>query len=360
MNFKLFGTQSLDFLLDINNRFYTHLLFWLVYYLYRVMLYIEIYESTPYVQFFELIPKAFAVYINFYVLMPLLLKKNKDVFYIISMILTLLMATFMLNEIIRVLMKVGMYTPNFADLYRYHKIYYRLWNIGSVVGITAIIKILKDAYQNQQIIQQLIQEKLQTELKFLRNQVNPHFFFNTLNNLYSLTLEKSEKAPEIVLKLSKLMDYMLYETNQNDVALEKEIAQLDSYIELEKLRFGEELQVIFIIEGDIQHKRIAPTLLIPFVENCFKHVSSADNENLWIKIQLKIEAEKLYFKTENAFENDEIKGKHGNNGIGIVNVQRRLELLYENFYTLEIASRDTIYSVSLTLDLSNEPKKIIL
>jgi LytS/YehU family sensor histidine kinase len=205
--------------------------------------------------------------------------------------------------------------------------------------------------QNQK--QELRNETLQSELKFLKSQINPHFLFNTLNSLYALTLKKSDLAPEIVLRLSEMMRYMLYECNEKQVPLEKEVNYLMNYLELEKLRHGNKLDVKLNISGQINHQKIAPLMFIPFVENSFKHGVSHHIAKGFVNINIEAEDQQLDLTIENSknptMPSTSLK-KSG--GIGLANIKRRLELLYPNQYQLNISEQPNTYSVTLKINLN--------
>jgi LytS/YehU family sensor histidine kinase len=224
-------------------------------------------------------------------------------------------------------------------------------NIYVIVAIASSIKLFKQWYLDQQRHKELIQEKLETELNFLKSQIHPHFLFNLLNNLYSLTLKKSDKAPEVILKLSSLLDYMLYQSTTKYVSVEKEITLLKDYIELEKLRYGSRLKILFSIEGGYAGTYIAPMLLFPFVENAFKHGAANEPGDTWIEIELSINSSKLVFSTKNQNNNKSATGKKG---IGLKNVKRQLELLYENRFDLQIEDNSDIYFTKLILQLNHD------
>jgi len=192
-------------------------------------------------------------------------------------------------------------------------------------------------------------EKLASELAFLKSQINPHFLFNTLNNVYSLAFKKSDDTPDAIIKLSKLMRYMLYESNENQVFLSKEIEYLHNYIDLQKLRLPNTIKIIFNVEGDIEGRLIEPMLLIPFVENAFKHgISYVDNSK--ISISIKLSAYELLFVIENKINNAKITEESGS-GIGLSNVKRRLTLLYPNKHTITINDNNDEFKVTLKINL---------
>ena len=188
---------------------------------------------------------------------------------------------------------------------------------------------------------------LEAELNFLKSQIQPHFFFNTLNNLYSLTLKKSDQAPEVVLKLSDLMSYMLYETNTPKVSLNKEIVYLENYIDLEKLRFGNNLTVSFNIDGQTDGVYLPPLVLILFIENCFKHGARDKLNKMEIDIGIKVEDGHLFFNVKNPVaENSAAKNA---NGLGLKIARRRLQLLYNDDYSLDEIREGKQYAVSLKI-----------
>ncbi len=220
-----------------------------------------------------------------------------------------------------------------------------LWYLGLMLAL----KLSIDWYGQQLIIQQITVEKLNAELNFLRAQVNPHFLFNVLNNLYALTLKKSELAPDVVLKLSEMMEYMLYDSNDEKVLLEIEISYLHNYIELERLRFSGAANIVLNSDATLNGEEIAPLLLLPLVENAFKHGLSKQTESSWLRINIGLKGSTLSFLIENA-KPSSISDKR-NGGIGLINLRNRLELLYPNRHQLEIEDKNNIFSVKLIIEL---------
>jgi two-component system, LytTR family, sensor kinase len=217
-----------------------------------------------------------------------------------------------------------------------------------VTFVAVAIKLLKYWYANKQAQQILAQEKLQAELQFLKTQIHPHFLFNTLNNLYALTLKKSDKAPEMVLKLSELINYMLYECTSNEVPLAKEIKFIRSYVDIEKMRYGDKLDIDIRVSGEVGDRKIAPLILLPFVENCFKHGASETLQQSWVKVSIDAQPHVLIIKVENSKSSD--NGTPGRKeGIGIQNVKRRLDLLYDGNHELKIINGEETFLVVLTL-----------
>ena len=217
------------------------------------------------------------------------------------------------------------------------------------VALATTIKLTAGWVFDRKRIENLQAIQLKTELQFLKAQIQPHFFFNTLNNLYALTLEKSQQAPEVVLKLSKIMEYVLYDAKEPKVTLLKEIIYIQNYIDLERLRYGERLNVQVNMQGDIEDHIITPLLFLPFIENCFKH-GAVDNNELNILIAFEVtEKNILNFSVVNNYNSGtQNKKKHG---IGNENVLRRLELLYQDKFTLAIKTENQNYSVELSIPL---------
>lgn len=227
-----------------------------------------------------------------------------------------------------------------------------------VIFMAIAIKQIKRAFEMQQINAELEKNRLETnlklreaELKLLRAQIHPHFLFNTLNNLYGLTLEKSDLAPQLVLRLSDLMDYMLYKCQGNRVLLKKELEHLGNYIEIERIRYAQKLNLNFTVSGELKNQQIAPMILLPFIENAFKHGVSNQIENPYVQISFKIDGNLLKLKVINSKNKIAVLSEDYSKGIGLKNVKKRLELLYPEKYKLKIDSTETEFSINLELEL---------
>ncbi|HEY0680043.1 MAG TPA: histidine kinase [Chitinophagaceae bacterium] len=236
------------------------------------------------------------------------------------------------------------------------KVFYKILDLVYISSLPIILKLLQRSIQQEKITMQLAQQRTDAELKLLKNQLHPHFLFNTLNNLYGMVLTHHPKAPDVVTRLSEMMSYMLYEGDNKSISLEKEIAHLHNYIELEKIRYGNRLQISFEKGGEINGKSIVPLLLIPFVENAFKHGAAKNEKDPWICINLWVNDGLLNFTVENNVTTD--NGHNGfqpktQSGIGLANVRKRLEMVYPGRHTLEIKQHDTYLSI-LNLSLRNE------
>lgn len=217
---------------------------------------------------------------------------------------------------------------------------------------SSIYQIINDWMEHQRERKDLQRQQLKQELKFLKTQINPHFFFNTLNSLYALTLKKSDKAPEIVLKLSEMMRYMLYESNERTIPLTQEINYIKNYLELEKLRHGENFRMDINITGQPEGHQIAPLLFIPFLENSFKHGIDHELKSGFVEIDVVIDGDGLQLDVVNsrpgkAMKAVPSKGKSG--GIGLTNVRRRLNIMYPQKHSLDIENMEDKYKVTLQL-----------
>ncbi|WP_235689732.1 sensor histidine kinase [Fulvivirga lutea] len=339
-------------------RWLKHMSFWLIFVSFFALLwgsFSEKYDKEFISQFMFLPPKLLASYVTLYILIPRFLLTNKILQFFIWITIVLL-ASGLLNWAIAIYIENPVLYPNedFGGLWNPKKILKSATYIYPVVVLCSLIKLFKHWYKNQQMAQQFEQDKLSAELKFLKAQVHPHFLFNTLNNLYALTLKSSEKAPEVVLKLSDLLNYMLYECNTDRVPLKKEIELVENYVELEKLRYGDRLDTTFNkeIEGE---NYIAPMLILPFIENSFKHGVSGETENSWVSIDITVKDGLLTLKVDNSKSSELTKDEREyREGIGLNNVKRRLELLYGGAYDLKILDTDESYLVVLKLELDND------
>ena len=211
------------------------------------------------------------------------------------------------------------------------------------------IKFYKNWYIKQQMSQQLSRENIQAELQLLKAQVHPHFLFNTLNNIYSFVLTKDNRAGGLVDKLSGIINYMTTEGEKSLVPLEKEIQLINDYIGLERVRYGNRLLMDIKINGKPANKMIAPLLLIPFVENCFKHGASIMRGQQWINLKIDIKNNQLDFQLSNSKPAETISGNK--KGIGLANVQKRLQLLYPGKYYLKTESTNDTFNVHLQIGL---------
>jgi sensor histidine kinase YesM len=228
-----------------------------------------------------------------------------------------------------------------------------LWNsidILLLLGIASAIKFFRLGQQAAERERQLIAEKLQSELNFLRAQTNPHFLFNTLNNLYHLARKRSEDTPDAILKLSDLLRFMLYECTTPRIRISQEVKVIRDYLELERLRYDDRLRSDFQVEMDDENQPIAPLLLLPFVENAFKHGASESRGETWVRIILNIKNGILDFRVENPKDAGNVDITEG---IGLKNVKRQLELIYPN-HELSLKNQEDRFIVDLKITLNHQ------
>lgn len=227
----------------------------------------------------------------------------------------------------------------------------------TIFGLFLSIKMLKNWYLKEEEKQMLITANANAEIQLLKAQIHPHFLFNTLNNIYSFTLNQSPVAGEMVLQLSNMMNYMITDCNAEFVLLQQELKMLNDYISLEKVRYGRRLDITINIDGEHQDKIITPLLLIPFIENSFKHGTSKMLRNPWIQLSIQADEDVLHFTLTNSKPADEIqKNKHG---IGLNNVKKRLKLLYPQNHLLLIESTENTFTVNMQVPLYKIQKKIV-
>ncbi len=294
--------------------------------------------------------RMIGTYLLIYLILPLATQKKKFISFGI-----LLMVHFFLYGFII-----------YASFYFFNP-YHELYNLGKqplfnptkiliksisdyfIPAMASAFVIFKKWYLDEQKNKKLAEEKMAAELNFLKSQVHPHFLFNTLNNLYALTLIKSEKTPDIVLKLSDLLDYMIYKSNDDFVPLDKELEIIEGYIELEKMRYNERLELNYEIKGEASTHQIAPLILLPFIENCFKHGASKDRIKPSIDIRIKIDPAFLSLKANNSIPEEKENSEQEIEGIGLNNVKRRLELIYPEKHELVIRKEDKVFEVELKI-----------
>lgn len=289
-------------------------------------------------------------YINYTLLIPQLLKRYW--LYIIALIALIgLMAV--MKTVVAVIYRddILAYTNSKTGKVEYTDL--TIYMLGSVfvsgffIISSCLIKFMLDWFSNTRIQRSLENERKDMELQFLKSQLNPHFLFNSLNNIYSLAYQKSDKTADAILKLSEIMRYMIYESNDSWVALNKEIEYVKSYIELQKLRFKNGAAVILTLNGEIDDQQIIPLILISFVENAFKHGVANDPEDP-IRINIIANQKILHFSITNKKSN---ANKDEVGGVGLNNVERRLQLLYPERYKLNIVNSATHYTSELMLDI---------
>lgn len=340
------------------NRIFQHILFWLTFWL--ICMFVFGSPTGKYLREFykvslHLPAEIVAVYLTLYFLLPKYLLAHKPVLFIVYFLLVTLILG-VIQRIIDLTIYGKLFYPNIYKKWEWFdivKFSIRLIMIYLIVAIALAIKLSKYYFQKSIENSKIIQEKLEAELKLLRSQVHPHFLFNTLNNLYSLALINSEKTAGAILKLSEILHYIIYDCNTPSISLEKEIKLIKSYIALERLRYGKRLKIDFCVEGKYIDKMIPPMLLLPFIENAFKHGVSKRLNEAYIDVVLKAGEEILCFEVINtkAEKESQQSDEFHSEGIGLKNVKRRLNLLYGNNYKLIINETFNEYRIYIEINL---------
>jgi len=298
---------------------------------------------------------AFAVYSNLYLLLPYLFKRQKFLLYVISLLGIVSICAFVIDFLLVYPLNSFVKGENFFEDITFVVWFNFAFFTLIYVGITSFLSLMREWFVLQKVSDQfkdIEREKLEAELKALKSQINPHFLFNTLNNLYSLTLDKSDKAPGMVLQLSDLMRYILYECNERYVLLEKELGFVKNYLDLQKIRFDDAIPVKLEVKGSAGQHQVAPLLFEPLIENAFKHGAYAKNNHGFVNILFNFEENnKLELCIENRYQED-WQSRNSDNGIGIKNVMRRLELIYPDKHQLEIRKEGDLFRVNLMIDMS--------
>jgi two-component system, LytTR family, sensor kinase len=314
-------------------------------------------------------------YLNYHVLIPRLLTKRK--FFLFALVIfTILNFTFISSVFIEtkyVTPGIGHQMPEFDELTKgqfsipplfepnkemiqsmqFFQGFNSVIFIFVILAISTSIKITLQWYSDEKIRKDAENQKLNAELSFLKSQINPHFFFNTLNSIYSLATKKSDKTPEAIIKLSQLMRYIIYDSEKDMVPFNNEIEYIKNFVELQKLRLRENVFIDLKIYGNTNDKWIEPLLLLPFIENAFKHGIDY-TEDCTIKILISINEDCLLFETENQIVkllNQTWNNK--NSGIGLPNSEKRLSLLYPGNHSLNISNENGLFKTILKLTFKN-------
>ncbi len=348
----------------LKNRYLTHLLFWLGFLITTTVwasVSTGIYRINIFNNLAMLLPQMGFAYLLSYSLVPRWLLNKK---YIIFSLLVF--SGLYVFSILARLAVIYLAEPFFRSDFDQESLLeilqeplYLIWvyfpSVGLISFIFLSLKMIKSRFEERHLLEVLEKEKLTNELKFLKAQIHPHFLFNTLNNLYALTLEKSDLAPIVVVKLSELLDYILYQCNEPSIEIHKEINLLQDYIALERLRYGNNLKLVFNHDVDNENEKIAPLLLLSFVENAFKHGASKDPIAPTINIDLKLKNGQLKFSVHNTTLSQEARSNiaPARKGIGSNNIQRQLDLNYPKNHSLIIEELESSYTIHLSINLDN-------
>ncbi|WP_231373932.1 sensor histidine kinase [Aureivirga marina] len=289
---------------------------------------------------------AVIAYITNYFLLPKYFYHKKYIHFFVGATILFIFSALMEEGVLEVI-----YFPDTRGKY-FHGILYNIIEIVPILAIFVGAKFAYDSIEKQKQLEELQSLVKESELQYLKSQINPHFLFNNLNNLYAYAIENSPKTPTIILELSSVLRYMLYDCREDYVSLTKEIDHLKNFTELSKLQIENRGNITFDIDIENSDFKIAPLILNVFIENAFKHSTASQSENISIEISLFVNTEgKLHFSCKNSFlatsNTEAISG-----GIGLENVKKRLNLLYPNQHKLKIDSASDFYKVDLELELT--------
>ena len=301
---------------------------------------IEVHEVV-----FFLVYAAVALLIN-YILLPRFYYRKKYIPFALYILLVII-AVILVEELI---LERIFFSDTRAN--NFPGVLFTLVQILPVITILVGFKFARDALVKQSLVDELQHNIIESELQFLKSQINPHFLFNNLNNLYSYALTGSPKTPEIILELSGVLRYMLYECKEKYVPLKKEIMQLENFVNLNKMQIEGRGEVRFSAPNLESNYQIAPLILVVFIENAFKHSSASQSDDIFIEIDMRLSDQgRLNFSCKNTFQKqsnyDRIE-----TGIGLENVRKRLALLYPDAHELDIRKGDDHYEVKLSIDLT--------
>lgn len=338
------------FIKILGNRLFLNIAFWMIYALVPLWLNWDTFgsEANRNTDIFWYVQVAFLAYFNNFVLMPILFDRKRYVLYSISVVVLILLGEWISMFFI---------TPLMSDYLDHvgNKLMAYIYEVGDLFFIVLTLaggRLLRQYVLQERNIEQLQQKQTETELAFLKSQVNPHLLFNTLNMIYSHALERSPKVPDMILSLSQNMRYMLYECNETHVPLTKEIQFLQDYIDLQKMRIEDRGKAKFKVIGEPIGLQIAPMLLIGFIENAFKHASKNTINGIEIDIQLQIQGGDLWLEVTNNHDKELTKNElEKEGGIGLENVRKRLELAYPERYELKVVEEGAQFQVQLYLRL---------
>lgn len=308
-------------------------------------------RRSPQIESYQLVffaTYATAAFVINYLLLPHYLYRKKHLQFVLFTLVVIAIVIFLEEAVIE-----KIYFPDTRGR-RFLGVFFSLWGVLPVITVLSGFKFAWDALRKQQELELLKSTIKESELKFLRSQINPHFLFNNLNNLYSYAIEFSPKTPEIILKLSSVLRYMLYECKEQFVPLAKEVEQLQNFTELYEMQIEERGNINFSIDIERPDYRIAPLILIVFIENAFKHSQSGQSDNIMIDIVIQVtEGGELTFSCKNNFH-PETNTENLAQGIGLENVRKRLQLLYPNAHQLAIRETANQYEVDLSMQLTQQ------
>jgi two-component system, LytTR family, sensor histidine kinase AlgZ len=340
-----------------NKNLWVHLSFWSVY------LSFNFYQFSAFQRRFDdfdwgkgvlMIASQFVLtviiaYFNYFYLLPRFLERKRWLPYFLE---------FIVPFVVIITARIVIQRYLIDGLTHHEKYFYSSTFIVQTAVITlfitifiSLLRFVSDWFELEAIKKEVLNEKLTAELSFLKAQINPHFLFNTLNNLYYLAYSKSENTTEVISRLSQVMRYMIYDANFERVLLEKEIEYMQNYISLERLRLNNQIPITFAIKGNTSSVEIAPLILITFLENAFKHGVTNTTPEAWVNISILVESNVLRYTVENSKPKNALADNGGKSGIGLNNVKRRLELMYPSKHALKVEDTPERYYIELEINL---------
>lgn len=332
------------------NRWWQHLIFWGV----ALTILLNIFRSSGTLEKIDVIytlifavPLAAVVYLNLYICVPSLLRTERYLLYALAFLFLIGTGAIFLFKLFD--SWIDLVLPGYYFI-SYYSVPILMLYTGSFMLLTTLLKLSRTWFQL------LRMEKMTTgqRLLSLQSQINPHFLLNSLQTIYALSLEKSERTPEVILQLSEVLKYNLYDTGQPTIKLEKEIGMIRDYVDMYRHRVDPELcEIKLDVHGEAGGLSIAPMLLIPFIENAFKHGLRGEPGHAFIHISLEIQAAELKFEVQNSYGTSEQVDLEDKQGIGIKNTRQRLELLYPGKYRLRIEDLSTTFAVNLNMELKH-------
>lgn len=343
------GWSRLTDLMVFRNRWWQHLIFWAV----ALFILLNIFKTSSRLEKIDviytaifLLPLTGMVYLNLYLAIPRLLKKEKYLWFALNLlVLTGGGAIFLFVLFNRL---IDLILPSYYFI-SYYNVPVLMLFMGSFLIFTTLLKLSRGWFMLLRV------ERMTTshQLKSLQSQINPHFLLNSLQSIYALSLEKSNLTPKVILQLSDILKYTLYETNQQRVKLETELEMLRDYVDMHRHRIDpQRVDIEMKIKGDAGENKIAPMLLIPFVENSFKHGIQGSPGKAFVHIDMEVDKGHFLFRIQNNLGISDPIDKGNKNGIGIDNTRQRLDLIYPGRYTLWLGKKDQTYEVELKLDLN--------
>jgi len=349
-------------------RYIRHLVFWMAWglYFFASMNFLPrqgnvLTKSDPTVWHFSgftrllliLLIHILACYAFIYFALPRYLLKAKYVLLAGATLLLALLMVFTTRFVDTVVYSFLAGRSNSATIPYYESVFNGLVSAIKIIAVAAAIRLVKQSWLKQKEKERLEKEKIEADLQLLKAQIHPSFLFSALNNIYSFSLQASSRAPDMLLKLSDILSYMLYDCSDKEVLLEKEIKMLRDYMALEKIRYGDKLEMNIQVKGDTRHDKIAPLLLMRFIENSFAHCNNRLTEQPWINLEIQIAEHLLLIKLMNG-KSPDISSTEDEDCSNMLQAKRRLELLYPGRHVLRIMEEPEIMMVTLEIDLRPE------